>query len=201
MTATRATVLAWAVWLSLVAACGKGATSSTGTLSRSTPAASDGGRPVVDGAGAPEEPRAAALWKQATEGDDDDLARLCGYLGADSLVDATRVPARRLLALRALAYADDFTPLPLLATVAASGTDVEAAAALDSVATLAAQPRRATDPEDALEIREGASRLLVLARDATRPAQRRVLAVRALRLLADRGWVSAADVPTDLDAR
>ena len=40
----------------------------------------------------------------------------------------------------------------------------------------------------------------IFAKDVQRPIPRRVLAVSALHLLADRGWVPAADVPTDLDA-
>ncbi len=135
------------------------------------------------------------------DGDADDLVRLEAELGSDGLTEALGVTGRRLTALRALAFAEDFTALPLLAGAAASGTEEEAAAALASVATLASQPRRATDPEDAIEIREGCAVLVALARDPTRPAPRRTLAVRALRLLADRGWVAAADVPTDLDAR
>jgi len=135
------------------------------------------------------------------DGDADDLARLEAELGSDGLAEALGVPGRRLTALRALAFAEDFTALPLLARTAASGTDEEAAAALASVAILGSQPRRATDPEDAIEIHEGCALLVALARDPTRLSARRTLAVRALRLLADRGWVAAAEVPTDLDAR
>jgi hypothetical protein len=105
-----------------------------------------------------------------------------------------------MTALRALGYAEDFSALPFLATIAATGTDPEAEAALGSVAAAAAEPRRATDPDDALEVHEGCARLVALARDVKRPPARRVPAIRALRLLVDRGWVAATDVPTDLDA-
>jgi hypothetical protein len=40
-----------------------------------------------------------------------------------------------------------------------------------------------------------------MARDTSRPRERRVLAIRALRMLAERGCVSRGDVPGDLDAR
>ncbi len=179
------------------AACGRGATSASPALSR------DAGVPdvAVAEAAPPEEPRATDLWTRALDGDADDLARLAAYVGSDGLLDALTAPTRRLAALRALAFAEDFTALPSLARVATTGSDGESTAALDSISALAAAPRRATDPEDALEVREGCSLLLMLARDASRPAPRRTLAVSALRMLASRGWVAAAEVPTDLDAR
>jgi hypothetical protein len=150
---------------------------------------------------APEDPRAVELWARASEGDDDDLARLAGYVGSDGLIEGSVVPLRRLVALRALAFSEDFTPLPFLARAASSGSDDEALAALDAAARLAAEPRRAVDPEDAPEIREGTVALVVLTRDVTKPAVRRARAVSVLRMLASRGWAPASEVPTDLDAR
>jgi hypothetical protein len=182
-------------------ACGKG---SAGTA----PAASSSARAVTDAVaagaqtGAPgEDAHIADLWTRAADGDADDLARLSERVGSDVLLESSMSPARRMTAIRALGYVDDFTALSFLAAVGATGTDEEASAALGSIALQAAQPRRATDPEDALEIHEGCARLLALAKDKTRPAPRRVLSIRALRLLSDRGWVPATDVPTDLDAR
>lgn len=140
------------------------------------------------------------LWARAKDGEADDLQRLCQGEGSDRLIELATDPARRVVALRALAFAEDFTPLPFLADVAVQDTDEDAAAALLSAATLAAEPRRATDPEDALELGEGARRLLALAREPKAPAARRVLAIRVLRLLADRGAVAPKDVPSDLDS-
>ena len=66
---------------------------------------------------------------------------------------------------------------------------------------MAARPRRATDPEDADELHAGCGALLSLARSASRSRERRVLAVHALRMLAERGCVRRADIPTDPDAK
>ena len=159
----------------------------------------DGGSDVV--APLSEDPATVDLWTRAAEGERGDVERLAAREGSDRLIEEAARRPRRLTALRALAFGADFTPLPFLADVAISGTDEEAAAALESVAELAARPRMATDPEDALEAHEGCARLLVLARDPARQRPRRVLAVRALRLLADRGLTPAADVPKGLDAR
>jgi len=186
------------VLLGLSIACGKGATSASPAAARDA-GASDA--LAVDGALEAEDPRAADLWTRAAEGEADDLARLAAYVGSDALALASPIPARRLTALRALAFSGDFTALPFLAKVATSGGDEDASAALDTVTALVAEPRRATDPEDAPEIHEGCALLLVLAVDPTRPAARRARAVSVLRMLASRGWVSLAEVPTDLDAR
>jgi hypothetical protein len=147
------------------------------------------------------DPVSLDLWTRAAEGERDDLARLCDHEGSDRLIEVAADRSRRVTALRALEFADDLTPLPFLADVASTGTDDEAREALLSASALVASPHRAVDPEDALEIAEGTRRLLALARDKAAPTSRRVLAIRALRLLADRGAVSAKDVPTDLDAR
>jgi hypothetical protein len=132
------------------------------------------------------------------EGDADDLARLARYVGEEGLI-AGATASRRRAALRALAFTD-LTALPFLADAAALPSDADATDALDSILTLLDAPRRATDPEDALELRSGTSALLALAKDKTKSPARRALAVNALRLLADRGLVPAADVPADLDS-
>jgi hypothetical protein len=80
-------------------------------------------------------------------------------------------------------------------------SDDDAKAALESIVELAARRRRATDPEDADELHAGCVALLDLARSTERSKERRVLAIRALRMLAERGCVKRADIPTDLDAR
>ena len=201
-TARPATGLARALVVLACAACacGKGSGGATPAASSSARGGSDAMVARTDAGPPAEDPRLTDLWTRAESGDVDDLTRLYARVGSDALVEASISPARRLTAIRALAYADDFTALCFLVAVGTTGTDEEASAALGSVAVAAAAPRRAIDPEDALEIHDGCVRLLALARDRTRPAPRRVLAIRALRLLADRGWIAPGDVPTDLDA-
>jgi len=182
-----------------LAACGR-RSAATADASRSRELA-DGGTLGLEAGPGPEEPQITDAWSRAVDGGADDLARLEEAVGMDGLVAAASWAPRRVAALRALAFAEDFTALPFLATVAASGSEDEATSALESAACAASRPRLATDPEDALEVREGISRLLVLARDLKVARPRRILAVRVLRLFADRGWVQRAELPTDLDAR
>jgi hypothetical protein len=142
----------------------------------------------------------AELWKLAKDGEGDDLMRLARREGSTGLVEKGQADASlRLTALKALAYAPDFVALPWLAEVATSGSKEEAQAALDSCFDLAAQPRRQRDPEDALELKEGCAKLLELAKKG--PTERRVSAIRALRMLADRGCVKKEEIPSDLDAK
>jgi hypothetical protein len=147
------------------------------------------------------DPRVEELWDRAGDGETDDLARLADREGTDGLVERASRPAERMTALRALGYTGDLAALPFLAEVAAKGSDGEAGAALSSAAQIAAEPRRATDPEDALELHEGCAALLAVARDVARPKPRRVGAIRALRMLAERGCVKREEIPTDLDVR
>jgi hypothetical protein len=134
-------------------------------------------------------------------GDDADLARLFDREGETGLIERAALPAYRMTALAALAYADDFTPLPFLAGVASTGTDAEAARALASVESLAALSRRAREPEDALELREGCDRLVALARQGDAPRGRRARAVSILRMLADAGFIKEDAIPVDLDPK
>jgi hypothetical protein len=151
---------------------------------------------------APMEPREAELWQRAGAGEGDDLARLVDYTGCAGVVERGRDDASlRATAVRAAAYCRDMVALPWLSEVGRDGPDEDALAALDSAVQLAALPRRAVDPDDAPELREGCDRLLDLARDAARPKERRVIAIRALRMLAERGCVDRAAIPGDLDAR
>ena len=185
--------------LLVLAACHRSA--ATTEAEAGAVAVGDAAAPRSDGALADEDPLLSDLWARAADGDEDDRARLLGRVGTEGLIADSLVPARRPTALRALGLAEDFGALPFLAGVATTGSETDAALALESVAGIANRPRRATDPEDALEVREGITALLALARDAKRPSPRRLLAVRALRLLADRGWVPREEIPGDLDAR
>ena len=179
--------------------------------SKSQASTADG---APDGGGwvASSDPAVEALWVRAMSdaGSGDDLARLAdreggGGLAARGSVDA----ATRMTALRAMAFAPEpqvFEGLPFLADVARGTNDDEANIALDSAIDLAARPRRAVDPEDAAELKRGCDGLLALAVDREAGAKspkmlaRRVKAIRALRMLVERGCVDPAAIPTDADA-
>jgi hypothetical protein len=186
-------------------ACGK---STPGASTPDGSKAPDAGALAASAAPATDSPL-DDLWKRAKDGDADDLARLADREGEAGLrARAERDPSLRLTAIRALAEAPEpgvFLALPFLARAAAGPDETEATAALESTIDLAARPRRATDPEDAAELKEGCDLLLAFARDpkdgGAVPRARRVKAIRALRMLADRGCVDPAQVPQDLDAK
>jgi hypothetical protein len=174
--------------------------------SRSSPSAGAGdAAPAVSvsaSAAAAIDPREDELWRRASDGEGDDLARLVDYAGCAGVEERGRNDAAlRATAARAMAYCHDFSGLPWLAEVGQDGPDADALAALDSAVQLAAQPRRAVDPDDAPELREGCDRLMALARDVARPRDRRILAIRALRMFSERGCADDGAIPTDLDAR
>jgi hypothetical protein len=155
---------------------------------------------AADDAAVPMDPRELAQWAAAKDGDPEELGRLARLVGCEGLRERADTPELRITAARAMQHCGDFSELPWLAQLAAGASDDEARAALESIVELAARPRRATDPEDADELHAGCAALLDLARATDRPKDRRVLAIRSLRMLADRGCVKPADVPTDLDA-
>ncbi|WP_394850141.1 hypothetical protein LZC95_22120 [Pendulispora brunnea] len=166
-------------------ACGRGRTSTAGTPSSSTPGAVDGAAPAPPGASSEQ---LDAQWARAREGEADELARLARKEGALGLVERGSANAEwRETALRALAYADGWAGLPWLADVGAGTNEKEAALALESASALAARPRRAVDPEDALELRAGCDKLSALAAQGQRPKAVTQAAVRTLRMLADYG--------------
>jgi hypothetical protein len=145
--------------------------------------------------------RETAQWDAAAQGDPEELMRLADLVGCSGLRERAAVRELRATSIRALAYCSDFSELPWLAEIAAGKDDAEARAALETIEDLAARPRRATDPEDAEELRAGCQTLLALARSTQRPRERRVPAVRALRMLAEWGCVRREDVPKDVDAK
>jgi hypothetical protein len=183
--------------------CGKGAAptapvaSSSGTASvRGIEAAAD-----EDGGGDPMDSREAEAWARAQDGGDDDDIRLADLVGCSGLRERAQDPRLRRTAVRAMAQCQDFSELPWLADLGARGSDAEANEALDAIVLQAARVRRATDPEDADELHDGCAALLALSRAKDQPPPRRVRAIRALRMLAERGCVKRADIPTDLDAK
>lgn len=155
----------------------------------------------VDGVQTPMDSRETEAWARAQSGADEDRLRLAELVGCESLRERAQVAARRVTAIRAMSFCSDFSELPWLASIAASGRDEEAAEALDTIADQAARPRRPTDAEDADELAAGCVSLLDLSRSTVQPRSRRVMAVRALRMLSERGCVKRTDIPSDLDAK
>ncbi|HEX8791048.1 MAG TPA: hypothetical protein VF765_08840 [Polyangiaceae bacterium] len=154
-----------------------------------------------DGA-VPMDARETAQWAAAKEGDPEELMRLADLVTCTGLHErAVQQADLKGTALAAARYCRDFSELPWLAQVGAEGSDADARAALEAVDDLAARPRRSVDPDDADELHTGCAALLTLARKTDAPRDRRVLAIRGLRMLADYGCVKRPDIPTDLDAK
>lgn len=196
--------LLFALALASSCGCGKGKSpdAAVPSASASAPAAlvdraGDGG----DDGGESPDPREVAQWAAAHDGDPEELMRLVDQIGCEGLEEGASRPELRAIALQAMQYCPDFTELPYLAQVGIDGSDDDARAALTSAVALAARPRRSVDPEDADELHTGCATLLSLARGLERPRDRRVLAIRALRMLSEYGCVKRADLPADLDAR
>jgi hypothetical protein len=189
------------------AGCGKGAANASPASSSSAAVALQlvdaGGAAATDDddGGGPMDPRESEAWARAQDGGDDDDVRLADLVGCSGLRERAATAALRATAIRAMAYCRDFSELPWLADVGAHGNDPEALSALDAVVDQSARVRRATDPEDADELHTGCAALLDLAKATDRPAPRRVRAIRALRMLSDRGCVRRSDIPTDLDVK
>lgn len=156
---------------------------------------------ALDSGEAPMDERERGAWSEAEGGEPSELLRLVDLVGCSGLQDRAATPALRLTAVRAMRYCPDFSELGWLADLASTGADDAAAEALDAIVEQAARPRRAVDPEDADELHAGCATLLALARSAERPRPRRVAAVRALRMLVERGCVQKTEIPTDLDAK
>jgi hypothetical protein len=185
----------WAVALLLTASCAKAASSASAGSSATT----DEG--LSSGPLAPMDAREAAQWAAAAQGAPEERMRLVDLVGCAGLREGAKEPDLRATAISAMQYCRDFSELPWLAEVASDKSDVEARAALEAIDELAARPRRATDPEDADELHTGCGALLALARSASRPRERRVLAVRALRMLSERGCVRREEIPKDVDVK
>ena len=137
------------------------------------------------------------FWELAKDGEEEDLATLAVHEGAAGLVDGASRADQRMTAIKAMAYARGWAQLPYLSTIALAKDDAEAKAALESIVDLAARPRTSGDPEDKNELEEGCGKLVDLAKAADRDKARRVLAIRALRMMP----CPNADLPTDLDAK
>lgn len=173
--------------------CDKGAGASEGGLASVD--AAESMAPIV------RPPEVEALWTEAADGGDDELARLADREGATGLVLAASEPRTRLTAIRAMAFSRGYVALPVLGNAAKTGDEVEAVAAVTSASAMAAEKRAQVDPEDAEEFREGCDALLAAAKDAARPRAVRVGAVRALRMWSDRGCAPPEAIPKDVDVK
>jgi hypothetical protein len=188
----------------VVSACGKGkpTTAAAPSASSATSEANAAAGAESDDGAVPMDAREVAQWAAAKDGDPEELMRLADLETCTGLHErSVQQPEVRPTALAAARYCRDFSELPWLAQVGTEGSDADARAALDAIVDLAARPRRSVDPEDADELHTGCASLLTLARTHDRPRDRRVLAIRALRMLADYGCVKRPDIPTDLDAK
>jgi hypothetical protein len=195
--------LSMAVTSTIAVGCGKGkaADAPLPSSSLASPAALDAATATDDDGNTPMDARESAQWAAARDGDPEESMRLVDLVGCAGLYDRAASAELRPTALLAAQYCPDFSELPWLAQVGTEGSDVDARAALGSAVELAARPRRSVDPEDADELHAGCAGLLSIARATERPRERRVLAIRALRMLVEYGCVAKSDIPTDLDAR
>ena len=102
----------------------------------------------------------------------------------------------RAAALRAMQYCPDFSELSWLANVARDGQDAEARLALEDASTSSPRaPGGPPIPRTATKCTPAAVRSWTLANDPSRARPLRLLAIRALRMLTDRGCVAPADGP------
>jgi hypothetical protein len=178
-------------------ACGKSGGSGGTDPAAGTSSAPVGSRTSFPPEAGPAAVRDVAMWTSARDGQPEDLASLATHEGAIGLVEAAADPELKKTALRAMGYARGWAQLPYLARTGAEGEDDDAKLALDSAVELGARKRLAEDVEDVAELREGCEKLGMLARDAERPRERRILALRALRMMP----CPKQELPTDLDAR
>jgi hypothetical protein len=168
-------------------------------------AAADGGAAWLDAGADVSLARAAdveELWTRAVDGGDDELARLAEAEGVGGLEERATSPRHRVTALRAMAFAPGLSALPTLGGAAEHGSAEEARAAVDSADAIAARRRRPVDAEEEDELVAGCASLLAAAKNAARPREVRVGAVRALRMMVDLPrCVKASDIPADVDAK
>ena len=157
--------------------------------------------PASQGPLGPMNPVEVALWAAAKEGEAEDLMRLSDRVGCPGLRERASAPELRSTAVRAMEFCGDYSELGWLADLAMTASDEVALSALASIDALAALARRPLDPEDAEDLRAGCDGLMKLARSTGSGKDRRVGAVRALRMLADRGCVRRTDIPSDVDAK
>lgn len=144
-----------------------------------------------------------ASWEEAKGLEPEELSRLATKEGPAGLREmAEDRPEYRVIALSAMGHTGSFSEFPWLLDVAEKGNESEAVAALESAIDLASNRRVASDPEDAEEIAVGCAKLADLVTKGS-GKQRRVLAARAAKLMADRECaksLGALAIPAELSA-
>jgi len=143
------------------------------------------------------------LWRRALEGDPADLARLADREGAGGLLEGLEEGGPiGLAALAALPWADDAdAAYQRLGEIVRQLDPTATLPVVQAIVDMAARPRRQTEPLDPPGLRSCAEALLTLAEKKSLAKSVRAPAISALRLLVEKGAVSAASIPTDLDPK
>jgi len=143
------------------------------------------------------------LWHRALEGDPADLARLADREGAGGLLEGLEEGGPiGLAALAALPWADDAdAAYQRLGEIVRQLDPAATLPVVQALVDMASRPRRQTEPLDPPGLRSCAEALLTLAEKKSLAKSVRAPAISALRLLAEKGAVSAASIPTDLDPK
>jgi len=143
------------------------------------------------------------LWRRAREGDPVDLARLADREGAGGLLEGLEEGGPiGLTALAALPWTDDAdTAYQRLGEIVRQLDPTATGPVIGAIIGMAARPRRQTEPLDPAGLRSCADALLTVAERKSLAKNVRAPAISALRLLAERGAVSAAAIPNDLDPK
>lgn len=143
------------------------------------------------------------LWRRALDGDPADLARLADREGAGGLLEGLEEGGPiALAALAALPWADDAdAAYQRLGEIVRQLDPAATGPVVQTILAMAARPRRQTEPLDPPGLRSCGDALLALAERKGLAKGIRAPAISALRLLAERGAVSTAAIPTDLDPK
>jgi hypothetical protein len=143
------------------------------------------------------------LWRRALDGDPIDLARLADREGAGGLLEGLEEGGPiGLAALAALPYADDAeTAYQRLGEIVRQLDPAATSPVVQAIVDMAAKPRRQREPLDPAGMRSCAEALLTVAERKNLAKTVRAPVISALRLLAERGAVNAATIPTDLDPK
>ena len=140
-----------------------------------------------------------ALFTAAEAGDPEDALRLLQREGTQGLVRALSEEKLRVAAIHGLGQTQGLGAVRPL--VRAADDSAEPELALRTAVDLIVQARRSADVDAPEEIRDAARVLAEMTQDERRPPPVRALALRALRLLADRGAVAPGTIPTDGGAK
>ena len=143
------------------------------------------------------------LWRRAEDGDPVDLARLADREGAAGLLEGLEEGGPiGLAALAALPFAHDAdAAYQRLGEIVRQLDPAAVLPVVETIVGMAARPRRQAEALDPPGLRSCAEALLGLAERKSVAKNVRAPAISALRLLAERGAISASAIPTDLDPK